>query len=401
MKLSEGTRIRAREAAWSTETVTKLEESRLRDDQIRSLLALKLTEERIGRYLEIIEAMPEGQSGPNLAWARPTTELGIRAVPGPNGLGMPEINIKTYGHVPDRWPYENDTPLGSHPTPGSYAPGPYSVYNKSEVWADGVDALYEDAIRERWIPATDIDWKALHAQPEDMERAICQVCTLFAQHGLAEAKLFGSWEEKIAYGFHDVKDYLATQVFDAGRKTDVLRKRALANGGSLGQQGLGTLYRSWFGALKLTELFVAINVVYKSYEVATFEKLAEVAPLAVDRDIFGRLANDSRRHLEFGIRNLKYYVQHHPNAREYLSHFLNRSEASLADELMYSPTEGASLAIIFGGGVENLAVGAEKLRNHREDQLRKYLLLLDSVAVDRLPTVNLGLLGLARSAQPA
>ncbi len=345
--------------------------------------------------------MPEGQTGPSLAWARPTTELGIRAVPGPNGLGMPEINIRTYGHVPDRWPYENDTPLGSHPTPGSYMPGPYSVYNKSEVWADGVDALYEDAIRERWIPATDIDWRALESQPEDLERAICQVCTLFAQHGLAEQKLLAAWEEKIAYGFHDVKDYLATQVFDAGRKVDVLRKRALANGGSLGQQGLGTLYRAWFGALKITELMVAINVVYKTYEVATFEKLAEIAPLAVDRDIFARLANDSRRHLEFGTRNLKYYVQHHPNGREYLMHFLNRSEAALADELMYSPTEGASLAIVLGGGVENLAAGAEKLRNHREDQLRKYLLLLDSVAVDRLPNVNLGLLGMARTAQPA
>jgi len=45
--------------------------------------------------------------------------------------------------------------------------------------------------------------------------------------------------------------------------------------------------------------------------------------------------------------------------------------------------------------------GAEKLRSHREDQLRKYLLLLDSVAVDRLPNVNLGLLGMARTAQPA
>ncbi len=82
-------------------------------------------------------------------------------------------------------------------------------------------------------------------------------------------------------------------------------------------------------------------------------------------------------------------------------HFLNRSEASLADELMYSPTEAASMAIVFGGGVEGLTAGAEKLRNHREDELHKYLLILDSVAVDRLPNVNLGLLNMARTAQPA
>ena len=153
----------------------------------------------------------------------------------------------------DHWPYENDTPLGSHPTPGSYAPGSYTVYDKSEVWADGVDALYEEAIRAHWIPATDINWAGLEALPDDMERALCQVCTTFAQHGLSEAKLLGSWEEKIAYGFHDVKDYLATWLFDSGRKVEALRKRALANGGGLGIQGLGTLYRAWYGALKATE----------------------------------------------------------------------------------------------------------------------------------------------------
>lgn len=402
MNLSEGTRIRTREAAWSNELVTRLEASDLSDDQIRSLLALRLTEERASRYLKLVEDNPDKPFGKlNLRWARPNTELGIRAVPGPNGLGMPEINIGTYGHVPDHWPYENDTPLGSHPTPGSYMPGSYSIYEKSEVWADGVDALYEDAIREHWAPSTDIKWAELGPQPDDMERAVCQVCTIYAQHGLAENKLLGAWEEKIAYGFHDVKDFLATQSFDAGRKVEVLRKRALANGGGIGQSGLGTMYRAWFGSLKMTELLVAIDVVYKSYEVVTFERLAEVLPLAVDRDIFGRLASESRRHLVYGTRHLKYYMQHHPNAREYVVHFLNRSEAAMADELNHSHADYASLIVLLGGGVEKIDAGRERLRSLREDQLRKYLLLLDDCAIDRLPAVNASLLDLARRSQVA
>lgn len=402
MQLTEGTRIRTREANWTPEFVSRLEESHLTDDIVRNLLALRVSEERAGRYLTILETNPDQQFFKlSLSWARPTTELGIRAVPGPQGLGMPDINIGTYGHVPDRWPYENDTPLGSHPTPGSYAPGSYSIFDKSEVWADGVDQLYEDAIRGHWIPATDIDWAAIGELPEDIERAICQVCTTFAQHGLAESKLLGSWEEKIAYGFHDVKDFLATQIFDGGRKVDALRKRALANGGGLGMQGLGTLYRAWFGAMKATELLIAIDVVYKSYEVVTFERLAEVLPSAVDRDLFARLAADSNRHLEFGVRHLKYYVQHHPNAREYLDHFLGRAESALSDELHHSKAEAAALAILLGGGVESIGAGVAALRQMREDQARKYLLLLDSCAIDRLPKVNPGLLNLARREQPA
>jgi hypothetical protein len=181
---------------------------------------------------------------------------------------------------------------------------------------------------------------------------------------------------------------------------EVLRKRSLANGGGMGIQALGTMYRAWYGALKITELLVALGVVYKSYEVVTFERLAEVLENPTDRDIFARLAKDSRRHLEFGSRHLKYYVQHHPNAREYLEHFLNRSESALADELHHSRAEGAALAILLGGGVEKLEAGTAALRQLREDQLRRYLLILDACAVDRLPRVNPGLLQLARAAQP-
>ena len=392
MKLTEATKMRTREAGWSDELVARLEESGLHDNQVKSLLALRLPEERTDRYLNLLAA---NEDKPflkmQLAWARPSTELGVKAIPGVNGLGMPDINIGTYGHVPDVWPYENDTPLGSHPTPGSYAPGSYSVYQKSEIWAEGVDHLYEEAIRGHWAPATVIDWKSLEEQPEDIERAICQVCTLFAQHGLVEAKVIGMWEEKIAYGFHDVKIYLGTQIFDAGRKTEVLRKRALANGGGLGQQGLGTLYRAWFGALKATEMLVAIDVVYKVYEVETFELLAEKAPLAVDRDIFARLAKDSNRALAYGVRHLKYYVQNHPNAREFLTHYLNRAEGALSDELHHSKSENDSLAIILGGGVENIEAGRVKVQTLREGQLRKYLEILESVGLDRLASVNRGL----------
>lgn len=393
MQLAPATRLRARDARWSDDFVARLESSPLTDAQVANMLALHLTEERASKYLSIIESNPENPALRfNLNFARPRTELGVRAKPGPRGLEMRDINIGSYGYVPDRWPYENDTPLGSRPTPGAYTPGSYSIYDKSEVWAEDVDLMYEEAIRDRWAPATDIRWAELEAQPDEIERALCQVCTVFAQHGLAESKLLASWEEKIAYGFHDMKNFMATQVFDAGRKVEVLRKRALANGGGLGQMGLGTLYRAWFGAMKYTELCTAINVVYKSYEVSTFERLAEVLPLAVDRDIFARLAHDSRRHLEFGVRHLRYYMQHHPNASEYVIHFLNRAESAFANELQYSKVESEPLVVLFAGGLERVEKGRAELQALRGQQLRNYLDLLASANIDRLATVNQGLL---------
>jgi hypothetical protein len=393
MQLAPGTKLRAKEAQWSEDLVSRLEASPLSDTQVANLIALRMTEERAGKYLGIIEANPDNPMLRfQLNFARPTTEMGIRARPGPNGLGMREINLGSYGYVPDRWPYENDTPLGSRPTPGAYTPGSYSIFEKSEVWAEDLDLLYEEAIRDRWAPASDIKWAELEPQADELERAICQVCTVFAQHGLAESKLLASWEEKIAYGFHDMKNYMATEIFDSGRKVEVLRKRALANGGGLGQQGLGTMYRAWFGALKFTELCTAINVVYKSYEVTAFEKLAEALPQAVDRDIFARLAKDSRRHLKFGVDHLRYYMQHHPNAHEYVVHFLNRAEAAFANELQYSKVEGEPLVVLFAGGLERIEQGKMQLQSLRQEQVKRYLELLRSAKIDRLATINQGLL---------
>lgn len=402
MELSILFKARARDLGWSPEFITRVEGSILTTLQAENIIRLNVVEERAAKYLDIIEANPDAPYRHfNFKFANPPTEMGIFAKPGPNGLTTEDINIGSYGHVPDHWPYENDTPLGSVPQPGAYMAGPYFIYNKAEVWADDVDRLYDRAIRERWAPATDIKWGELEAQPEEMERAVCQICTVFAQHGLAESKIIGSWMEKIAYGFHDMKNFMATHVYDSNRKVEVLRKRALANGGGLGQQGLGTLYRTWFGAAKPTEYLTGIDVVYKFYEIATFEKLAKVLPLAVDRDIFARLAADSRRHADFGVSHLQYYIQYYPNGRDFAGHFLDKAESALSDELHHSTVESGALTVAFAGGVENLQKGIAEMRELRITQLRAYLEAVQRAGLDRSTRVNPGLIALTQEAQAA
>ncbi len=392
MELTAATKIRVRELGWDDDLIRRVEASILKDRAVANMAALHIDPQRAGEFVGLVEQNPEQMGGITLDFIRTQSEKGMRAVPGPNGLGTPEINIGSYGQVPDFWPFENDTPLGSHPDMNAYIPGGYHIVEKAEVWAVGVDELYEEAIRERWIPATNLPWaEGLKELPEELERAVCQLATIYSANGLVEQKIIAKWLEPISYGFHDVMLFLGTQIYDAGHKVEALRKRAMVNGGGLGQAPLGALYRGWYGSLKLTEMLIALDVVYKSYEVTLFEAYEDFAQTELDAKLFSLLARDSNRHLEYGKRHLLWYLQHKEHARTFMKLWLNRAESALATELKHSHTERESLALLMGGGMESLNVGVKKLASLRQKQLRKYIEVLDSVGIDRLPNVNSGL----------
>ncbi len=392
MELTAATRARANQLGWSDDLVARIEASPLRERTTANMALMKLPPERVVSFLDAMEKDPERLGGLTFNFMRTHSERGLRAVPGKYGLGTPEINIGSYGQAPDHWPYENDTPLGSHPDPTNYAPGKYTIYDKSEVWAEGVDELYEEAIRERWIPASDLNWaEGLSGLPEEVERAVCQLCTIYSSHGLIEQKIIAKWFEEISYGYHDVKLFLGTQVYDAGHKVEALRKRALANGGGLGQAPLGTLYRGWYGALKFTELVTTMDVVYKSWEVTLFEAAGEYAKTDLERKMFELLARDSRRHLEYGRRHLVWYMQHHPRGHQNVRFWLARGEATLSNELRHSYVEREALVLLLADGMEKLQSGVDKLRTIRQRQVSDYIGLLDSLGIDQLPSLNPGL----------
>jgi hypothetical protein len=392
MELKAATRARVSQLGWPDELITRFETSPIKDVAIANMAMMHIGPDRAEKFLEMTDRVGEMAAGLSFGFIRTKSERGIRAVPGPNGLGTPEINIGTYGQAPDFWPYENDTPLGSHPDLSSYLPGSYYIYEKAEVWADGVDHLYEEAIRERWIPSTTLDWNnGLKPLPEELEKAICQLATTYSSHALVEQKIIAKWLEPISYGFHDVMLYLGTYIYDAGHKVEALRKRAVANGGGLGKTPLGTLYRGWYGALKFTEMMTALAVVYKSYEVTLFDAYADFAKTDLDAQLFGLLAKDSHRHLEYGKRHLLWYLQHHEGAHRNIGFWLSRGELALSNELRHDHTEREALALLLGGGMESINAGVKKLGSLRQKQLQNYIGLLDSVGIDRLGSVNPGL----------
>lgn len=396
MELKDTTKARGQMLGWTDDLVAKIEASALKDRTVANMAYMKLTADRVAAFVDKVNENPERMSQITFNFIRTRSERGVRATPGPDGLTLDRINIGSYGQVPDMWPYENDAPRGSHPSEDNYLPGSYTIFDKSEVWAEGVDVLYEDAIKERWIPATDLDWaNGLKQLPDEVERAMCQLCTTYSANGLVEQKIISKWFEPISYGFHDVMLFLGTQVYDAGHKVEALRKRALANGGGLGQAPLGTLYRAWYGALKLTEMLVCLDVVYKSYEVTLFEANRDFAKTDLDAKLFDLMANDSRRHLEYGKRHMLWYMQRHPRGQQNVQAWLGRGEASLSNEIRHSHAEREALVVLFANGLEKVNTGVEKLRQLRQKQNTDYITLMDSLGIDRLPQFNPGLAKMA------
>ena len=396
MQLKPGTKIQAKVARWPDELIARVEQSAARDDQVANLAASGMAVERVEKWLEIVEREPESPAAQfPLVVLRTSSERGRRAQPSADGLRLGDVDQGSYGVVPEEWALRNDTPRGSKPMRGAYMPGSYSVYEKAEVWADGVADLYEDAIRDRWGPAFDLPWDERETLADELERATGQLCAIYSNHGLIEQKIISRWLERISYGFHEVKLFLATQVFDAGRKVEVLRKRSLAGDGAVGKAPIGDVYRGWYGALSFTELITALNVVYKSYELTAFEAAAEWAASDFDRDLFQRLAGDSQRHLEYGLKHLEWYGRYAERADEALNAFFARGEGHLASELAFSNLEREALTVLFAGGLERLDGGVEKLKGLRQRQLEDYLGRLASVGIDRAPKVTGVLRGLA------
>ena len=384
MELSTTTKIRAKQAGWSDQLIERLAASTATDQQVENIAYGKLPEERVNAWIDFLERDPDNPfTKAPLNVFRTPAETGVRAVPGDDGLRMRDINIGSYGIVPDKWELQNDAPRGTVST-GQIIPAAYSIFDKAEVWSENAVDLYEDAIKGRWAPATDIDWDGgVGELPDELERAVGQICTIYSNNGIVEQKIIAKWLEEISYGFHEIKCFLATQVYDAGRKVESLRKRALINGGGLGQAPLGQIYRGWYQALTFTDMIIALDVVYKSYELSAFESASEWVQSDAERHIFELLAADSRRHLEYGLGHLDWYSRYKPEAERSLNISFTRAEAALVQEMRLSSAEREAMIVLYAGGVENLETGVEKLKQLRERQYEDYMAKLARAGFDR------------------
>ncbi len=322
----------------------------------------------------------------SMKWARVDTERGIRARPGKKGLTIDDINVGSYADVPDVWPDQTMRPRGSYVKPGTVSMG-YTIYAKAEVWADNVGSLYEEAIQRRWAPATDIPWETIAPLSEDRERAMGQLCTALCEYNYMVILALGKWIREVSFGYHEVKLYLSTVLFDAARHFEAFRKRALCNGGRLGVQGVGWQLAPIRDALCYSEMAALVFVLNDSFVQSLYQLGGALGHNEAEARLFTLAAQDKARHLSYGVEHMRYLLEHQPERREEVRRYLQKGEEYLAKDFADDPSSREALAILLGGGLEHIGEGFQKLKTFRARQIQSYLDRVEAAGLDHRGTI--------------
>ncbi|MBI2759844.1 MAG: hypothetical protein HYX51_00250 [Chloroflexi bacterium] len=311
------------------------------------------------------------QHQPSFGWMQADVER-VKVLPGEDGLTLRRIMVGRYGEVPDFWPHLTDLPRGASSEGPVALASSYSINDKADVWAENAADLYEEAIQDRWASAIAIPWETLVPLPDEQEAAICQVATHLSEKGYAAQVVIGRWLERIAYGFLEVKSYLATQVFDAGRHCEAFRKRALANGGGLGQESPGYLSRALTDALKWSELAGTLDLLIAPMNMVLLETLEGIAASEAERTLYRLARRDLARWAAYGEAHIGYHLDHKPDRRRQLSLGLSRGDQALVHDMrLDTPMHDALVILLAQGG--RRAEGKERLAELRQRQYDAYL----------------------------
>ena len=338
--------------------------------------------------LRMLRTEPE-RAGLGLDWLNPGTEWGVKARPGRKGLTLDEINKGSYGEVPEISHNFTGRPRGAAARPEAPRLGT-RWQSKSESWAATVAMLYEEAQQRQWSSARDIPWEELTPLPDDVELAMCQLCTFLTQVEFIAGDLPGRYIQYISADHAEVGLFLATQIMDEARHEDVFRKRALANGGGLLQAGPGAI--SLLQVADFTEMTTLLHLVAEGFVQSLFRMGELISHNEAEKRIFRLAAQDESRHVAFGVTHMKYLIETEPERREEIHHYLDRQEGLLGTTqagLTSGGQSAESLAILLGGGKDKVDVGYQKLLAIRKRQINEYMHRLEVIGLgDRRQRMN-------------
>jgi hypothetical protein len=222
--------------------------------------------------------------------------------------------------------------------------------------------------------------------PDDLERAICQICTHLSEKAQLEADVLSGWEPELSYGYHEVKLYLSTVIFEGARHHELFRKRALCNGGGLGLQGTGWGLRSVTDARNFSEAVAIQMVLQDSFTLVQCQYGEAFATSEAEKLLFRLALQDKARHVAYGVAHLKYVLLHRAERRGELERYLEKGETMLVADDNDTATREA-FAILFGGGKDNIQEGLRVYEEMRRRQVRQYLDRLAWATIDRRDTI--------------
>ena len=285
----------------------------------------------------------------DLSWLDARTEQGARARPGKRGLTLDEIAIGAYGRVPDESDARTARPRGAAQRDGVPATG-YYIRDAAQVWSQNATMLYEEAVQRQWSSATDIPWTDLEPLPDDIERAMCQLCTFLTEVEFIAGDTPSQWLPRISNDHFETKLFLATQVMDEARHLDVFRKRALANGGGLMKASPSTNLRTIINARDFTEMSSIMHVQAEGFVQSMFRMGELVASNDIEKRMFRLCAQDESRHLGFGVMHLKYVLEAQPWRREEIHSYFDEAERSDPHHGTFGQAVAEALVILLGKG---------------------------------------------------
>ncbi len=334
------------------------------------------------------QTAPNGQPAENAAAQAFPTNTGFswltmevppisKAVPGPKGMRLRDVENENTRPVPDHWPFVNDHPRGAVPAKLPQIPAGYTIFDKADVWSENCIDLYEDAIYDRWVSATAIPWETITPLPEVTEAAIDQLCTELSEQAYLDVQILSMWLERVSYGFKEVKNFLATYIFDRGRHTEAFRKRALANGGGLGVEGTGIYHRAILGSLRYPDLVMALFL-RSVWTKTVCEAVAETARQEVDRRLFSLTAQDIDRHIAYQMGMLKFALDKDPAKDSYFNFALTRHELQFVAETNFGTSFNEALILTLA---DRPAEGKERLEEVRRRAVKTYVTELEAAGL--------------------
>lgn len=288
------------------------------------------------------------------------TGWGTRATPRDDrGLGLDDINVGIYADVPDQGASHGSmAPRGCEVPPETPSLGCYDINDKSLVWAENVTLLYDEAVARQWSSARDVPWDRLQPLPDDIEKAVCQMCTGLAEVEFIAGDMPAKWLWHINHDFHEVKCFLATQIMDEARHMDVFRKRALANGGGLMKASPASeeVLRLILEAPNYTVASCLMHILGEGFVLTLFRNGEMLAPTEVEKKIFRLCMQDEARHVAYGTMHLKYFLEKHPEREEEIHEILHQGEEAIF-ALNLEPQTLEPRAVLAGGGVDRILEG--------------------------------------------
>jgi len=308
----------------------------------------------------------------DLSWLSAGSEWGVRAAPGKRGLTLDEINVGSYGRIPAESDTQTMRPRGAAARSGVPHTG-YYIRDAGSVWSQNATLLYEEAVQRQWSSATDIPWGELAPLPEEIELAMCQLCTFLTEVEFIAGDTPSQWLPKISNDHYETKLFLATQIMDEARHLDVFRKRALANGGGLLKSSPMSGLRTIINARDFTEMSSIMHVQAEGFVQSLFRMGELVAGNDVEKRMFRMCAQDESRHLGFGVMHLKYVLETEPERREEIHGYFDEAENADPETGTFSQSVAEALIILLGNGKDNFDEGMNKFMALQRRQANEYM----------------------------